>query len=198
MHDYDYLFKIILIGNSGVGKTSIINRYVDEIYTENFISTIGVDFKIKTVRFNNLTVKLQIWDTAGQERFKAITTSYYRGSHCIFIVFDVTDTQSFNDIPSWIEEIKKQVNDALIVILANKIDIKDRPTVQEDEILKTIEEQKLDKKLFKFISAKENTNIESIFTMIVEKLIERVSLEENEEQAEYPEIEYPTGRKGCC
>lgn len=200
MAEYDFLFKTILIGNSGVGKTSIINRYVDKIYTENFISTIGVDFIIKTVKSEKGIVKLQIWDTAGQERFKAITTSYYRGAQCIFIVFDVTDAESFTDITSWLKEIKKSdARDPLIFLLGNKIDAKDRIMVTEQEIYDLIAQNSLlDKKMFSFISAKENTNIENIFQQVVDTLVERVNVKTETAQSEFEDIQLNENRKSCC
>ena len=102
--EYDYLFKVVMIGDSGSGKSCLLRRYADEAYDDRYISTIGVDFRVKTIHLETCTVKLQIWDTAGQERFRTITTSYYRGANCIMIMFDLTDPESFENVRSWYRE----------------------------------------------------------------------------------------------
>merc|ERR1711966_349389 len=95
--DYDYLFKLLLIGDSGVGKSCLLLRFADDKWTDSYISTIGVDFKIRTIELDGKTIKLQIWDTAGQERFRTISSTYYRGAHGIIVVYDITDNESFNN-----------------------------------------------------------------------------------------------------
>ena len=107
--DYEYLFKLLLIGNSGVGKSCILMRYADNSFTENFFNTIGVDFKIKTITLNDQVIKMQIWDTAGQDRFRTLTSSYYRGAHGIIIVYDVTNKDSFDNVRQWMQEIEKNL-----------------------------------------------------------------------------------------
>ena len=101
------MLKFLLIGNSGVGKSCLLFRFADEIWYENYVTTIGVDFKIKTLEINGKAIKLQIWDTAGQERFRNITSSYYRGAAGIMVVYDITDIESFNNLKVWMGEIDK-------------------------------------------------------------------------------------------
>ena len=94
---YDYLIKCLVIGDSGIGKSSLMVRFTDDVFNNHYISTIGVDFKIKTMVLNKKTVKFQIWDTAGQDRFRTITSSYYRGSNAILICYDVTERETFQN-----------------------------------------------------------------------------------------------------
>ena len=103
---YDLLFKLLLIGDSGVGKTCIVFRFSDDVFNTSFISTIGIDFKIKTVEMKGKRIKLQIWDTAGQERFHTITTSYYRGAMGIMLVYAVNNSKSFDNISKWLRNIQ--------------------------------------------------------------------------------------------
>ena len=103
--EYDFLFKLLLIGDSGVGKSCLLLRFADDTYTESYISTIGVDFKIRTINLDGKTIKLQIWDTAGQERFRTITSSYYRGAQGINIVYDITDRDFTTNVKQWVAEI---------------------------------------------------------------------------------------------
>ncbi|KAL9253000.1 GTP-binding protein YPTM2-like protein [Drosera capensis] len=123
-NEYDYLFKLLLIGDSGVGKSCLLLRFADDSYVESYISTIGVDFKIRTVEQDGKTIKLQIWDTAGQERFRTITSSYYRGAHGIIIVYDVTDQHSFENVKQWLSEIDRYASDNVVKLLVgNKSDL---------------------------------------------------------------------------
>src|SRR6185437_12149723 len=103
--EYDYLFKLLIIGDSGVGKSCLLLRFADHVYMKEYISTIGVDFKIRTIDLDGKIVKLQIWDTAGQERFRTITSSYYRGAHGILLVYDVSERSTYDHVLMWTEEI---------------------------------------------------------------------------------------------
>lgn len=160
MADYDYLFKLLLIGDSGVGKSCLLLRFTDDTYTESYISTIGVDFRIKTMVIDGKVVKLQMWDTAGQERFRTIVASYYRGSHGIIITFDVGDRTSFNNIPKWLQEIRMHaIPEAHKILVGNKCDIKDRAVSKEEgeELAKSINVSYIE------TSAKTSTNIDLLF-----------------------------------
>ena len=133
---YDDLFKLVIIGDSGVGKSCILLRFADDTFTENYYSTIGVDFRFKCVDIGERKCKLQIWDTAGQERFKTVTSAYYRGADGIIIVFDQTDRESFNNVQNWIDDISKySTEEPSKIIIANKEDISDeRKSVKMEDI----------------------------------------------------------------
>ena len=132
--EFDYLFKILLIGDSGVGKSCLLLRFADDTFTETHISTIGVDFKIRTIEIGGKVIKLQIWATAGQERFKTITASYYRGAHGIIVVYDVTDRDSFNNVKQWLHEIDRYGSESVVkVLVGNKSDLTSMRQVSHDE-----------------------------------------------------------------
>jgi Ras-related protein Rab-1A len=133
MNDYDYLFKLLLTGDSGVGKSALLVRFTDNFYLDNHISTIGIDFKVRTIDVNGKKVKLQLWDTAGQERFKTITSSYYKYSHGIILVYDVTDKKSFENIPYWMKEIDRYAPSSIRILVGNKCDLIDKRIVSVSE-----------------------------------------------------------------
>mmetsp|Transcript_35141 Transcript_35141/g.71640 ORF Transcript_35141/g.71640 Transcript_35141/m.71640 type:complete len:131 (+) Transcript_35141:108-500(+) len=125
--DYDHLFKLVLIGDSGVGKSCLLLRFADNAFTDSYISTIGVDFRFRTVKVEKHTVKLQIWDTAGQERFRTITSAYYRGADGIIMVYDVTNQESFNHVADWLTEVNRYASEGTCKLLVgNKSDRPDR------------------------------------------------------------------------
>mmetsp|Transcript_62907 Transcript_62907/g.73195 ORF Transcript_62907/g.73195 Transcript_62907/m.73195 type:complete len:210 (+) Transcript_62907:39-668(+) len=180
--DYDYLFKLLLIGNSAVGKSSLLLRFSDNVYNDTFLPTIGVDFKIRTFDLNNKTVKLQIWDTAGQERFKTITSSYYKGAHGIILTYDITDKQSFRDIENWLSEVEKHANEKVNKLLVgNKCDLESQRQVSYEEGKKFADQLGI-----KFIetSAKNSVNVDAAFFAMANEIKERV------------QVENPSGDKG--
>jgi Ras-related protein Rab-1A len=171
--EYDHLFKLLLIGDSGVGKSCLLLRYADDTYTESYISTIGVDFKIRNVEQDGKTIKLQIWDTAGQERFRTITSSYYRGAHGIIIVYDITDAESFNNVKTWLQEIDKFASDNVNkLLLGNKCDLaanRQVPTEQAKEFADSLGIHFLE------TSAKSSINVEQAFLKMTSEIKQRVA-----------------------
>ena len=136
-NDYEYLFKILLVGNSNVGKSSLFLRFVDEIWKENFVPTIGVDFKIKSIKIDNKTIKLQIWDTAGQERFKSILSSYYKGANGILLLYDITNINSFKSLSNWLIDIEKNSSkNVKKILIGNKCDLEGKREVSNDSLEK--------------------------------------------------------------
>ena len=125
--DYELLFKIIVVGESNVGKTNIISRYLKDEFKLDVINTLGVELGTKYLNIHDKKIKLQIWDTAGQERYHAITSAYFKGSQGCFIVYDITNENSFDNVDKWFENAKKLANkDASIILIGNKCDLEDR------------------------------------------------------------------------
>jgi len=159
--DFDLLFKCLLIGDSGVGKSCLLLRFAENAFTENFISTIGVDFKIKMMDIDGKRVKMQIWDTAGQERFQTITTSYYRGAHGLIVMFDVTNRASFDNVKKWLGDIERYAPSGVVkMLVGNKVDLVDRRVVDffaAKELADGLNMQYLE------TSAKDSTNVREAF-----------------------------------
>ncbi|KAL2558471.1 Ras-related protein RABD2a [Forsythia ovata] len=195
----DYLFKLLLIGDSGVGKSCLLLRFADDSYLDSYISTIGVDFKIRTVEQDGKTIKLQIWDTAGQERFRTITSSYYRGAHGIIIVYDVTDQESFNNVKQWLNEIDRYASESVNKLLVgNKCDLTDNRAVSYDTAKAFADEIGIP---FMETSAKNATNVEQAFMAMAADIKTRMASQPSN-NARPPTVQIhgqPVGQKsGCC
>ena len=122
--NYDLIFKIVLIGDSGVGKTNILSRYISNEFSLNTQATVGVEFGSKIIKKGEKLIKLQIWDTAGQERYKSITSAYYKGAKGAFVVYDITKMKTFKNLDKWITELKANGNeDIYIILIGNKLDL---------------------------------------------------------------------------
>lgn len=158
---YDFLFKLLLIGDSGVGKTCVLFRFSEDAFNSTFISTIGIDFKIRTIELDGKKIKLQIWDTAGQERFRTITTAYYRGAMGIMLVYDITNDKSFENIKNWIRNIEEHASsDVEKMVLGNKCDMEDRRLVSKERGTQLATEYGIK---FMETSAKASINVEEAF-----------------------------------
>jgi len=132
--DVDIAFKVVLVGDSGVGKSNILSRYLTDEFIFDSKSTVGVEFGAKKLKVNNLTVKALIWDTAGQERYKSITNAYYKGAKGALLVYDITNKESFTNTTRWISELKLNGDkDVTIILVGNKCDLEDKRQVTKDE-----------------------------------------------------------------
>ena len=170
--DYDYLFKLVVIGDSGVGKSSICTRYTKGFYNDIFVTTIGVDFECYTISLDDKIIKLQIWDTAGQERFKAITNSFYRGAHGIIIVFDVTNGESFENVGNWLEEVNRREPETTFkLLLGNKCDQDQKRVIPFEAALEYA--NKLHIPYFE-TSAKDAINVDQAFVNMASEIKSKV------------------------
>ncbi|CAH8496902.1 unnamed protein product [Schistosoma turkestanicum] len=200
----DVLLKLLLIGDMNVGKSSLLFRYTDDGFSDTYMSTIGVDFKVKSVTIGNTRVKLQIWDTAGQERFRTITSTYYRGAHGIIIVYDVNDVKTFCNVEKWLQEAQTYADEGVArILVGNK---------NEDEELKTVspcDAQRLAAKnscFFIETSAKRDENVDQMFDIITREALRlRLNAVQRQQEAQQTVVQLTpiTGLKSkhkvkCC
>ena len=170
--EYDDIFKVVLIGDSGVGKTNILSRYVRDEFSIETKSTVGVEFGSKIVKVNNKTIKVQIWDTAGQERYKSITTAYYKGAKGAFVVYDISKKDSFTNVDKWIGELKTHGDaEVCVLLVGNKCDLEEQRQVTTEEAAKKSEVYDI---AFCETSAMQTVNIEKVFSIMVEEIVKKV------------------------
>ncbi|KAL0237474.1 hypothetical protein PCE1_000871 [Barthelona sp. PCE] len=171
MSDHDYLFKLMLVGDSAVGKSCLLNRFSDNIFTERFVCTIGVDFKIRMIELENLVICLQIWDTAGQDRYRSISTSYYNGSNGIVVIYDTSNRETFENVKFWLNEIKKHAaDDVLLLLVGNKIDLESEYCVPSEEAEAFAKQHQM---MFLETSAKTAENVDLAFTSLAESILKQ-------------------------
>ena len=166
----EHAYKILLLGDTSVGKTCFLKRYTDDTFQDAYLSTIGFDFKFKNVELKSgKTVRVQLWDTAGQERFRTISKSYYKGAHGIILIYDVTSKKSFENIRKWLNNIKEEASSKIVIrLVGNKIDCEEerKVTKEEGEALA----KSCDLKLFE-ASAKEKINVAETFQDLIENIV---------------------------
>ena len=180
----EIVYKVLLLGDSSVGKTCFLLRYCDKSFQDVHLSTIGLDYRLKSMTLkNNKNIKLQIWDTAGQDRFRAITKNYYKGANGIILIYDVTNMQTYENVKNWISQIKEEASpNVIIYLVGNKIDVPD-----EQRLIKAEDGQKIADEFnlpFKEASAKDGTNVNEIFQELLEEIDEK-----------YTKIEVPKGER---
>ena len=177
--NYDLILKLVLIGDSGVGKTNILSRYNNNEFSLATQPTVGVEFGNKIIKKENKSIKLQLWDTAGQERYKAITNAFYKGSKGAFVVYDITRKSSFLNIDKWIGELKTNGSeDILIILVGNKSDLEDKREVSTEDGEKKAKQYGI---AFCETSALQGKNIEYAFNILIDEIILEI---ENAKQKE--------------
>lgn len=194
---FDYSIKVIVIGNSSVGKTCIVNRYANKKFSPSYITTIGIDFCVKYIKIDEDMCKLLIWDTAGQEKFRSITMSYFKGVQICLIIYDICDYSSFESVKSWIDSVSNVCNkDVQFVIIGNKCDetIKRKVSYSEGKMIA----EKYDVPFFE-CSAKNNINIDEMFNTITKTCL--VTMKKKEKSTPIkPSVSLSTRKKKnkCC
>ena len=167
---HKYMFRICLIGNICVGKTSLLARYADNSFKESYANTIGVDFRVITLKYKDIIAKVHIWDTAGNERFKSITINYYRSSHGFIYVYDITSKESFENLDIWINLTNENCGtNAINFLVGNKSDLEKEREVTKEEGEEFAKKYDL---IFIETSAKNNDNVGKLFEFFTYKLIE--------------------------
>ena len=159
------------MGDSEVGKSCFLMRYSDNVFVENYITTIGLDYKLKNVKLDSgKTIKVQLWDTAGQDKYRTIAKNYFKGSHGILLLYDITKQSSFNNIREWIQDIREEVSPkAIIFLIGNKIDLADQRKISKEKGIELAEEYKLP---FFEASAKSGENVDEVFKALYKKISE--------------------------
>jgi len=198
----EFLFKILLLGDSGVGKSCIILRYIENTFSQNLMNSIGVDFKLKNIEIEGKRIKLQVWDTAGQERFRTITTSYYKGAQAIVVVYDITDKESFEHVKNWMADVDKFAKEGVLrILVGNKCDLEHQRVVTKENGKDLADKYGIQ---FMETSAKETINVDLLFENAAKSFLSRqvgggkekknvgsgVNLNESEVKKEE--------KKGCC
>uniref|UniRef100_A0A1A8NKR3 Ras-related protein Rab-25 n=1 Tax=Nothobranchius rachovii TaxID=451742 RepID=A0A1A8NKR3_9TELE len=170
---YNFVFKVVLIGESGVGKSNLLSRFTKNEFSHDSRTTIGVEFSTRTVQLNGLTIKAQIWDTAGLERYRAITSAYYRGAVGALVVYDITKHLTYESVERWLKELYDHADPHIVVMLVgNKTDLESERSVPTEEAKDFAEKQDL---LFLETSALQSTNVEAAFSSVLAEIHKKVS-----------------------
>ena len=197
---FDTSCKVLILGESKVGKSSILNRFTEKTYLESLPPTLGIDYKIMKMNVSGFELRMQIWDTAGQERFRSITESFYKGCQAVLLVFDLTDKETFFKIKNWLNNINEKAgNSVFIVLLGNKCDLKNK----EDVEIVSLEEidamiQDTDIKYFP-TSAKEDINIQEAFYYVAKAVVDKEKKENEDDTSKIPLTYLPKAKsEKCC
>ena len=179
----DYIIKLLTLGETEVGKTSIVLRYSDDKFHDNKIATIGIDFKIKIIKKGNERIKVSIYDTAGQERFKNIVKHYYKGANGVLLIYDITKRDTFEKLEFWLEDLKENsdnLNNLFIYLIGNKNDLEERREVDFEEANKFAKEKNIP---YIEVSAKTGNNIKKLFDDVIKGAMTKMLINENNENS---------------
>ena len=206
--DYDYLFKILILGDSFVGKTNILKRFIHNEFDSTTKETVGVEFDSKNYNFGEKTIKAQIWDTAGQERYRSVTKAYYKGAKGALLVYDISRRITFENIDNWLIDLRTNGDkDILIILIGNKSDLNSKREVSKDEAETKAEQYNI---AFLETSAKNGDNIDKAFSELVEQVYNanKTSIEKNDVKVEgnnedgislqKDDVDEQKKNKGCC
>ena len=193
--EVDLVFKILMLGDSEVGKSCFLMRYSDNVFVENYITTIGLDYKLKSIKLDSgKVIKVQLWDTAGQDKYRTIAKNYYKGSHGILLLYDVTKLSSFENIREWIQDIRQEVSEkAIIFLIGNKIDLEEKRKITKEKGEELAEEYKIP---FFEASAKSGENVDEVFKALYQKIIEVYGDLEREKGSKLNKKQKNKGK--CC
>ena len=191
----DLVFKILLLGDATVGKTCFLMRYSDDVFMETYLNTIGSDYKLKIVKLDNgKTIKVQLWDTAGQDKYRSIAKNYFKGSHGILLLYDITSQTSFDNIRGWITDIKEEADENVIIfLLGNKIDLTEERKITKEKGEQLAKEFNVP---FFEVSAKSGKNVNEVFKTLYGKINE--SYDEFDRQRSTKIIKKQKNNKKCC
>lgn len=193
---FDSILKLLLVGDSGVGKSCLLLRFVEDKFNPSFITTIGIDFRIRTIELDGKRIKLQLWDTAGQERFRTITTAYYRGATGIVMVYDVTDRRTFDNIKTWFQTVHQHANDdTKLVLVGNKCDEEELRDVSREEGEALAKELGI---LFFEASAKTNENVDDLFFKLAASILKDNANYNNNGESGVNVNAQSTNKSNCC
>ena len=209
MSEPDITLKILLIGDSYVGKTSLLLQYIERECPENHMATIGVEFRDKIIQIDNKKVKLQVWDTSGQERYRSITKNFYRNADGVMFVCDVTKEKTFDNIKNWLIDSEQNANNTNFkkILVGNKIDLKEERAIDTQQLQNFANKKEMN---FYETSAKDGTNVDHIFTELAKLILEDKSDQQIKEEfsqknrslsvysKESEESNNPKKKKGCC
>ena len=171
-NQFDYLLKYIIIGDEEVGKSNLLSHYIDDRFTSEYQSTIGVEFRAKNVVIRNTTYRIQMWDTSGKENFRSITRAYYKNSVCALVVYDISSRDSFNNVSTWIEDCRNQSPKTIfMVLIGNKSDLADKRQVSTEEGRELAEKYEMK---FYETSAKTGENVNDIFNDSVDEIAKKM------------------------